>query len=198
MKVFGRIYLITHLKTGKQYVGQTTRSVFSRFNDHCRDKRSSRYLSSAILKHGRTEFTVQELVSCFDEETLNEMETYYIQKYNTIHPLGYNLNLGGHKRGTISEKTRTLMSEAKLGKTQKRTRNWSEESRLNNSKRQGGKAVICENVLTGEIKKYDFINQAVKDGFSNGDIYRVLNGKRATCKGHKFYYELTTSIRAEV
>ena len=190
MKRFGSIYLVTNVKTGQRYVGQTIRTVESRFNDHCRDNRSSRYLSSAIKSHGREMFQVEELFICFTENDLNEMETYFINHFNTLHPNGYNLSLGGHNRGIISEKTRNLMRDCKLGKSFKRKNKWSNESRLNNSKRQGGKSIIAENIETGEIKKYDFINQAVNEGFSSGDIYRVLKGVRKHVKGFKFYYNV--------
>ncbi len=188
MKRFGSIYLITNSQNGKKYVGQTTRSIESRFCDHARDKRSSRYLSSAIIKHGVQNFIIEELVVAFDEKTLNELETYYINKYNTLHPNGYNLSLGGHQRGNISDLTRKKMSDSKLGKSVKRLKSWSEKSRLNKSTSQNGKPIVAINVFDNTIKHYDFINQATKDGFSNGDIYRVLKGKRKTCKNHIFMY----------
>lgn len=81
MKRFGSIYMITNVKTGKQYVGQTTSSVQSRFNNHCRDKRSSRYLSSAIQKHGSVNFIVEELMACFDAESMNDGERKHVKGY---------------------------------------------------------------------------------------------------------------------
>lgn len=188
MKRFGSIYLITNKLTGTKYVGQTTNLVSGRFNEHCRDRRSSRYLSSAIQKHGQDNFAVEELMVCFDENSLNEMETHFITQLNTLHPNGYNLSLGGHQRGTISQLTRQKMSQCKLGKKVNRARKWSEFSRLNKSRAQNGKSIVAENVVTGEKKHYDFINQAEKDGFQNGSIYKVLKGERKTVKGHTFYY----------
>lgn len=190
MKRFGVIYLITNKLNGRCYIGQTQNNASSRFNDHCRDKRSSRHLSSVIQKYGRNNFELIELISCFDENSLNEFETYFIKLFNTLNPNGYNLSMGGHIRGEISEKTRKQMSLNKLGKKVKRTKEWSEFSRLNKSKAQGGKPIVAENIKTGEKIFYNFINEASKDGFHNGDIYKVLNGQRKYCKGYKFYYLL--------
>lgn len=188
MKRFGSIYLITNLIDGRQYVGQTKNNVFSRFNDHCRDKRSSRYLSSSIQFHGRENFIIEELVSTFDENTLNELESYYIKFYNTIHPLGYNLSLGGHNRGVISEKTRLIMREKKLGKKVNRTKPWAKDSRARMSKIKKGQPFVAINIDNGNIKHYDYISLAEDDGFSNGDIYRVLRGERTHVKRHKFIF----------
>lgn len=188
MKRFGSIYLITNKLTRKQYVGQTTNTVISRFNDHCRDKRSSRYLSSAIQAHGRENFMVEELIVCFDENSLNEMETHFITQYGTLSPNGYNLSMGGHLRGVVSEATNQRLSQIRRGKKIKRINSWSETSRINKSRAQNGKPIVAENVITGEKKYYDFINQAEKDGFQNGSIYKVLKGQRKTVKGYKFYY----------
>ena len=187
-KRFGSIYMITNLLTNKKYIGQTKNTVLGRFNDHCRDKRSSRYLSSSIQVHGRENFKVEELIVCFNETDLNFMETYFIELYDTLHPSGYNLSKGGHVRGIISEKTREKMRMNKLGKKVKRTKTWSEDSRKNMSLVKGGRPVVATNITTGEIRRYDFISQAEKDGFSNGDIYRVLRGERKTCKGFHFKY----------
>lgn len=188
MKRFGVIYLITNKLDGKQYVGQTKNSASSRFNDHCRDKRSSRYLSSSIQKYGRNNFILTELISCFDEKSLNDYETFFIKLFNTLNPNGYNLSMGGHIRGEISEKTRLQMSLKKLGKKVKRTKKWSDFSRINKSKAQGGRPIVAENIKTGELKFYNFIAETEKDGFHNATIYKVLKGKQKQTRGYKFYY----------
>lgn len=188
MKRYGSIYLITNLITKKQYVGQTKNNILNRFNDHCRDNRSSRYLSSSIKKYKRENFKIEELMVCFDKKSLNEMETYFIEKYKTLTPLGYNLNMGESRKGEISEITRQKMSQAKIGKKVKRNKPWSESSRLRKSREQNGKAILAISLIDGSIKKYDYINQAEKDGFKNSEIYRVLKKQRNSHKKHTFKY----------
>lgn len=188
MKRYGSVYLITNIITGRQYVGQTKNNILNRFNDHARDKRSSRYLSSAIKKYGRENFKIEELVIAFSKEDLNYLETYFIENFNTMVPNGYNLSNGENRKGIISEQTREKMRAAKLGKKVKRTKPWSLESRLRKSREQGGKRIKSINLLTKEEKIYDFINQAENDGFNNSEIYRVLSGKRKHHKNHTFVY----------
>lgn len=188
---FGSIYLITNITTNKKYVGQTQNSVAQRFYDHCRDKRSSRYLSSAINKHGKENFKVEEICICSDVFSLNEAETYFIKQYQTLHPLGYNLSLGGHIRGVISDITRQKMSDMKKGKTYTKKIKPNEAQRLAASSQRGGTPVLAIHKKTGEMKFYKTIREAQNDGFSNGDIYRVLRGERNHVKGWFFTRDIS-------
>lgn len=188
MKRFGSIYLITNKIDNKSYVGQTIGTPEGRFACHARDKRSSRYLSSAIQKHGIDNFILKELIVCFNETDLNIMETYFIDNMNTLYPNGYNLSRGGHNRGDLSDIVRYKMKVAKLGKKVCRTKQWSEKSRLDKSRKQGGRPIVAVNLIDGSVKHYDFINQAERDGFKNSEIYRVLKNQRRHTKNYKFYY----------
>jgi len=191
MTRFGSIYLITNKLDGQQYVGQTENTVQQRFYDHSRDKRSSRYLSSAMIKHGKENFKIEEICVCFDENSLNNAETACIQKFNTLHPNGYNLSLGGHKRGVISELTRKKMSDAKKGKTYTKKIRPDEQQKLNASTSRGGSPVLAINLLTGEQKLYRYVRETEKDGFNNADIYRVLNGQRRHTKNWFFTRDIS-------
>lgn len=51
-------------------------------------------MSRAIRKYGKESFNRTILEECPIEQ-LNEREKYYIAKYNTISPNGYNLTAGG-------------------------------------------------------------------------------------------------------
>lgn len=49
-----RVYLITNTISGKQYIGQTTQTLASRWAQHLRDTRKSHLpLFSAIKKYGK-------------------------------------------------------------------------------------------------------------------------------------------------
>ena len=109
--IFGMIYLITNKVDGKQYVGQT-RSHYKnhdkyrpygikfRFKNHmnkaqCNSSTSqSTYLCNAVRKHGRENFSVEEIEVC-NLEHLDEREIHWIKEYNTMFPNGYNLTFGG-------------------------------------------------------------------------------------------------------
>lgn len=100
----GYIYLITNLENGKKYVGQTMRTVEKRFNQHkfdAKHKKCNSYLHRAMNKYGEENFIVRELYSIITDtkeellEDLNFFEIFFIDKYNTLAPNGYNLTKGG-------------------------------------------------------------------------------------------------------
>jgi group I intron endonuclease len=86
------------LITGKQYIGQTTQTIISRWNQHIRDSKNSdktMALASAIREFGVDSFKCTHIASCFDRNGLNFIETLLIQAYDTVFPNGYNLQTGG-------------------------------------------------------------------------------------------------------
>ena len=94
----GYIYLITNKINGKQYVGQTIcKDINERWKKHKQvDKHSlGNYIYNAYMKYGTNNFKFQIICICFDEDS-NNYEEYYIKKYNTIVPNGYNLKEGGN------------------------------------------------------------------------------------------------------
>ena len=100
----GYIYVITNKLTGKQYIGQTIRTIKERFSQHkssARNNTDGTYLHKAMNKYGIDNFNVKEIISIEYENSkdflnkLNELEKYYIAKYNTLSPNGYNLTKGG-------------------------------------------------------------------------------------------------------
>ena len=96
------IYKITNKKNGKIYIGQTIRDLEVRFKQHCR---SGCYLYKAIKKYGVESFDKEIIDTATTREELDEKETYWIKKLNSIYPNGYNLTYGGiHYE--VSEETR--------------------------------------------------------------------------------------------
>lgn len=100
----GYIYCITNAVTGKQYVGQTLRTVYKRWRCHVSESRTTGVeypFHRAIQKYGEDSFSVETLVSIQAEsknilkKKLNDSEKHYIKTLNTIRPNGYNLTKGG-------------------------------------------------------------------------------------------------------
>lgn len=91
--VQGHIYVITNKVNGKQYVGQTSRDIDVRFDEHCYDSRSTSSIHKAIVKYGRLNFKLEELETV-NLSLLDEREQYWIQKLDTYRN-GYNQNRGG-------------------------------------------------------------------------------------------------------
>lgn len=82
------IYVITNTINNKVYIGQTKRSVHTRFLEHMRDPESGVYPD--VVKYGKFVFTYNLLHICKSEFS-DLWEHYYICKYNaTDAEFGYN------------------------------------------------------------------------------------------------------------
>jgi len=98
------IYKITNKINGKSYIGLTTRTIKERWMDHCRYaknllNRSKKmpYLHKAIIKYKQKNFKIEIIDCCKNFNLLNKMEKFYIKKYKTLCPNGYNLTTGGNQ-----------------------------------------------------------------------------------------------------
>lgn len=91
--VQGHIYVITNNLNGKQYVGQTSRDIYTRFDEHCYDKRSTSHIHNAIQKYGVSNFSIKELETV-DLTLLDQREQYWTEQLDTYRN-GYNNNIGG-------------------------------------------------------------------------------------------------------
>lgn len=85
------IYLITHRTTGRRYVGQSV-NIRSRWADHRRTEGNA-HLARAVWEEGPDAFLFEIVELCAPEE-LNDRETFYIWAFDTLHPPGFNHNLG--------------------------------------------------------------------------------------------------------
>ena len=121
---YGYIYKTTNLINNKIYIGQHKSTEFD-----ANYMGSGIAIKAAFKKYGRENFKVEVIdTSANNADELNNLETYYIQKYNSRDPkIGYNLHCGGNVQSGINnpmygrhfkktpeaiEKTR----QAKLGK----------------------------------------------------------------------------------
>ena len=93
MGKIGYIYLITNKTNGMQYVGQTSRDIPTRFDEHCYDDRSNSKIHQAIKTEGISNFKVEELEK-LPLEQLDERERYWITTLKT-RTNGYNVLPGG-------------------------------------------------------------------------------------------------------
>ena len=103
-KYEGYIYCIYNKVNLCSYIGQTTRTIETRFNTHkTKSKNINRsiYLYSDVAIFGWDIFDIFEIEK-IESDTLselkillNEKEMFYIAKYNTLYPNGYNISKGG-------------------------------------------------------------------------------------------------------
>ena len=92
----GFIYKLTS-PSGKAYIGQTTKSVHTRFSAHCRARKAHACpaLSNALTHYGARHFKL-DILACVSIGTLDSAEIDAIATHNTLSPHGYNVKRGGH------------------------------------------------------------------------------------------------------
>ncbi len=127
----GVIYCIENIITHKKYIGQAKSYILKkgkivkhglsgRFETHLKDALSGKNncpkLYNSLVKYGKDNFSISLIEIC-NLEDLNEKETYYIKKFNTVEE-GYNIlysNSPIHKnfdsRKNIIEKISNTMKD---------------------------------------------------------------------------------------
>lgn len=106
------LYLIRNNANGKLYVGQTTRSLATRWKWHKHDRLKSRNpIACAIRKYGPNMFSIELLREGFKtQEQLDNAEKLFITVLRTGQKEhGYNVALGG-SYGAHSEETKRKIS----------------------------------------------------------------------------------------
>ncbi len=172
------IYMIRNKINGHCYIGQTYKSFFGRYSSKwwkIRDRERNRYINRALKKYGHENFEIFILEHhILDKEWLANIENYYIQKYNTLVPNGYNLQDGGLTGMSVSEETKEKLRQVNL-------------------KRYNYKYKIKDK----DGKIYDFINVedfAKKMNIIPQNLRKVIWGKTKSCSRYKFHL-LTTDLR---
>jgi len=105
----------------KIYIGQTTRPIKKRLEEHQQKSSCCVAIYRAIHKHGWGNFD-KDWYECPDDD-LNFYEEMLVALLGTLAPGGYNLREGGGANGKMSEETKIKMREAHCGK------NLSEETK---------------------------------------------------------------------
>jgi group I intron endonuclease len=105
------IYLLTHIATGRKYVGQSI-NIQNRLKAHKNGRSCSRWLARAITLYGWDEFKFDLLEQC-DRSELNERECAWIALHDCIAPKGFNLTSGGRQQFLVCDATRAKIRAAK-------------------------------------------------------------------------------------
>lgn len=183
--------MLTNSITGDKYVGQTTQSLEKRIYSHVNEKRN-RHISNAIRKYGIENFKIEVLCSCFDKESLNSAEVYFVQKMECLFPTGYNHRAGGEQNGICSVELKQKISIAKIGKPnfKRRGETRSSEYRQKISAGLGGHKIKATNLDTKEIKIYDTAHSTKIDGHNPSNVVSICRGygRRYHSKRWTFQY----------
>ena len=111
------IYKITNNINEKIYIGQTINSIEHRFRQHCQNKSKYSLVYNSIKKHGKENFTIEQIDSALSLDEINEKEVYWIKFFDsTNRKFGYNLRTGGNN-SIPSEESKLKMSLSHIGKS---------------------------------------------------------------------------------
>jgi group I intron endonuclease len=171
----GSVYLIKNKINGKCYVGKTARDIGDRIYEHFKpSNKYCRRLRNSIKKYGKNNFEVEIIYQTKDLDDLNNKESFFIRYFNTIHPGGYNLTVGG-EGGLKSEETRQLLSSKLKGRDHS----------------YAYKPLIRIDKKTLDIKRYPSLKSAIDEGFDQRQIRAVCKNDRGnySYKGYYWVYE---------
>ena len=148
-------YIYAHITpSNKIYIGQT-RNISRRWQGKGKSYLTCCYFYKAILKYGWD--SIEHIIleqNIQTQEQANQLEQYYIKKYNTTNPqFGYNLTSGGNTNYKRTQQSLEKNKKAMLIKWQDQS--FKEKVRKNSNK----KLVQCLN--TGKI--YYSCEQAAKN-----------------------------------
>ena len=130
---------------------------------------TNRLIHKAIEKYGVEHFSFEVIESDVSETLLNELEQYYISKFSSKTPGGYNLTDGGDGGigVVVTEETKRKQSEIRKGKP------WSENRRKTGQEKLKGNcnagksvAMIFNGIVVATFK-------SVSDASSKTGIYRT-------------------------
>lgn len=101
----GIIYLVTHVESGKMYVGLTVQTFELRWNQHKEDSRkhyikSEESLHAAMREFGHTAFEIAIIDRGTTKTDLEAKERKWIRRLETMVPKGFNISTGGTSGGS--------------------------------------------------------------------------------------------------
>ena len=117
------IYKITNLINDKIYIGQTIRSLNTRWKQHLKKTNKCTVLKNAIQKYGKENFKIETVCYCDNINQMNHREFKIINLFNSLSPNGYNLMSGGGNSKHSQETKNKLSVINKNKKLSKETKN---------------------------------------------------------------------------
>ena len=116
----GYVYKITNTENKKLYIGVSLNNPVKsrgRIIAHLNGYGGNSLINDDLKEYGKKAFKVELLEFGIFPEFLPDLEKFYIAKYNTVEPNGYNRTHGGEKNKRPSDKVRQKQSKAKMGNT---------------------------------------------------------------------------------
>lgn len=170
-----------------QYVGQTSRDIPTRFDEHCYDDRSKSKIHLAIRAEGIRNFKVEELERV-PLELLDEREIYWIKTLDTRRN-GYNSTDGGsscirhYNQVRIRENGLIIDSKEELARQMARVASWS----FSMVKEKVGQVIDTENTFCDY--HFETCNVSLEDLSDIVDLENWIKTLALRFQGKKVYCE---------
>ena len=172
------VYLRTNIINGKQYVGQTIDFEKRERDWKClSNSYAGQVINNARKKYGIENFSTRILKECSTKEELNKWELYYVEKYNTRKPYGYNMTTGGdgiigyHHTDEIKQKL-------------------SYYGRYCSPKRKE----VLQYTLDGEfVKEWCSVSECIRNGYSS-TVGACCLGRRKSSSGFLWVFKTSDEI----
>lgn len=148
--MYGFIYETTNNINGMKYIGKC---VYARKNGYADYLGSGTYLKRAIMKYGKENFTRKIITKARTKKELENLEEYYIRKYNAVESNEYyNLketSIGGDtfSNNPNKEKTRELKRKNSMGVNNPQYEKPKTSTMITAVKKANSKAVVANGVL---------------------------------------------------
>ena len=153
--MYGIIYKISNSVNEKVYIGQTIRTIESRFKRHIHDalKNSDSliHFHRAIRKYGADKFSIEQIDIADSQEELDAKEKYWIKYYDSILN-GYNEASGGQGGNTYVGISEDRLSNIKQKIGQK---NFGKNNGMSNQ-------VKCKSVISQQELHFDTLTQCLQ------------------------------------
>lgn len=116
---FGVVYIHYNFLSKKYYIGQTQEPTYQRWKKTARSyatHKNTVALYNALIRYGWEAFESSVVAECETLDELKKTEEFYIKKYNSIAPFGYNLREMSEGRERHSDATKEKMRIAATGR----------------------------------------------------------------------------------
>lgn len=174
----GIIYMYTNIVNGKQYIGQTKKSIEqragSKLSGYTTGSNTGSKFSRAIRKYGYDKFVCSIIHTDIPDELLNDYEMLYIELYSTFE-LGYNSTTGGNAPTVFSKERNDAISKALKGLPK------SKETKKKISAANKGKLLGTKHPLFGKHRSAEVkskLSEANKGKEISGDTKKKMSESR--------------------
>ena len=172
----GIIYKITS-PSGKVYVGQTIRSFEKRMQEHKQESSCCTTVSRAIQKY-KDQMKYEIIEDNVPPEQLDEREIFWIKKFNSLAPNGYNCTTGGQFTREYTQEVKDRIRDIKNAQKIEKDGYMGYVSKVYNlfypKVRQGGKTI---RISYGGFQTEEEVVEVLKEYTKDPDNFTPVNNR---------------------